>query len=137
LEGIIIEAGVVIVAHGSSLPESKEVYEEIAAKASERSGREVKVGYMRHWSPTIAEAVHYFVDKGFKKVIIVPLFLVPGHHVVNDIPHLLGQMNGDALEPGEKTPKIPDDVEIICTSHIGADDRLADVVVDRVKEASK
>ncbi len=113
------------------------MYEEIAAKASERSDMEVKVGYMRHWKPTIAEAVHHFVEKGLKKIIIVPLFLVPGHHVVNDIPHLLGQINGNSTELGGENLKIPDDVELICARHIGADDRLADVVVDRVEEVMK
>jgi sirohydrochlorin ferrochelatase len=132
-----IEAGVVIVAHGSALSESKEVYSEIASKAREKSGLEVKVGYMKHWKPTIAEAVQSFVEKGMKRIIIVPLFFVPGLHVTNDIPLLLGLKDGEMPDFGYGRLKLPDDVEIIYARHIGADDRLADVVVDRVKEVMR
>ncbi|MFQ5815851.1 MAG: CbiX/SirB N-terminal domain-containing protein [Candidatus Hydrothermarchaeaceae archaeon] len=123
-----------MVAHGSSLPESKVVYKEIAIRAGEKSGMEVKVGYMKHWKPTIAEAVQYFVEKGLKKIIIVPLFFVPGQHVANDIPRILGLKEGDPPEFGYGKLNLPDDVEIVYARHIGADDRLAQVVVDRVKE---
>lgn len=130
-----MKAGVVMVVHGSSLPESKAVYNEIAVKASAKSGMEVKVGYMKHWKPTIAEAVGYFVDKGLKKIIVVPLFFVPGLHVTDDIPLLLGLKEGKLPDFGSEKPKIPGDVEVIYAQHIGADERLAEMVVDRAKEA--
>ncbi len=125
-----MEPSVVLVVHGSALPESGSIYKEIAAKASEKSGMRVVVGYMKHGRPTIAEAVASLVEEGIKKIVIVPLFFVPGLHVVDDIPHLLGLKRG-----GSNTIKFPKDVDIIYARHIGADDRLAEVVVDRVREA--
>lgn len=127
--------GVVIIGHGSRLPESRGIYEEIARKTEEKSGLQVRVGYMKHWRPTFTEAVRSFIEEGFKRVIVVPLFFVPGLHVQEDIPILLGIKEGEVPEFGYEKITIPEDVEVIYARHIGADERLAEVVMDRVQEA--
>lgn len=132
-----VKTGIVIIGHGSRVPESRGIYEEIARKAAEKSGLMVKIGYMKHWRPTFIEAVKGFVKEGVKRVVIVPLFLLPGLHVKEDIPVLLGLKEGKAPEFGYERISVPRDVEIIYAQHIGADDRLADVVLDRVREALK
>lgn len=129
-----MKTGIVIVGHGSRLAESKGIYEEIARKVREKSRIEAQVGYMKHWKPTIAETVNALVEKGIKKIVIVPLFLLPGLHVSEDIPVLLGLKEGELPEFGYGKIKIPGNVAILYARHIGADDRLAEVVLDRVKE---
>lgn len=126
---------IIIVGHGSRLSESRGIYEEIARKTAKKSGFEVRVGYMKHWKPTIKEAIYSLVEKGIKKIVIVPLFLLPGLHVTDDIPVILGIKNGKLPEFGYGKISVPDGVEIRYAKHIGADERLADVVLDRVKEA--
>lgn len=132
-----MRTGIVIIGHGSRVPESKGIYEEIARKTEEKSGLMVRVGYMKHWRPTFTEAVRGFIEDGVKKVVVVPLFLLPGLHVQEDIPVLLGLKEGEVPEFGYEKIRIPKDVEVIYARHIGADDRLAGVVLDRVKEALK
>ncbi len=127
--------GIIIVGHGSRVPESKMVYEEIARMVGERSGMKVQVGYMKHWEPNFTKAINTFIREGAKKLIVVPLFFLPGTHVREDIPVLLGLKEGEVPEFGYDRIELPDDVEIIYTKHIGADERLADVVLDRVKDA--
>lgn len=129
--------GVVIIGHGSRVPESRGIYEKIAKKTEELSGFKVRVGYMKHWRPTFTEAVKSFIEEGVKRVVVVPLFFVPGLHVKDDIPILLGLKEGNAPEFGYEKMTIPEDVEVIYARHIGADERLAAVVLDRVKEAIK
>ncbi|MFQ5976013.1 MAG: CbiX/SirB N-terminal domain-containing protein [Candidatus Hydrothermarchaeales archaeon] len=129
--------GIVIVGHGSSTKESRGIYEEIAKKTSEKSEYEVQVGYMKHGRPTLIEAVNRFVKNGVKKIIIVPLFLLPGLHVREDIPVLLGLKEGETPAFGYDRVEVPEDVEILYANHIGADDRLADVVLDRALEVLK
>ena len=129
--------GVVIIGHGSRLPESKGIYEEIARKTEEKSGLRVRVGYMKHWRPTFTEAVRGFIEEGFKRIVVVPLFFLPGMHVKEDIPVLLGLKEGEVPEFGYEKITIPEGVEVIYARHIGADGRLADVVMDRVQEAMK
>lgn len=128
------KTAIVIVGHGSRVAESRGIYEEIARKVREKSGIEAQVGYMKHWKPTIAETISTMVEKGIKKIVTVPLFLLPGLHVTDDIPVLLGLKEGELPEFGYGKIKTPKGVEILYAGHIGADDRLADVVLDRVKE---
>lgn len=122
---------IVLVVHGSRIPESKRVYEELAKKVERRAGCEVEIGYMMHWQPTIEEAVNSFVKKGVKKIVMVPLFFVPGLHVTKDIPALLGLSESEE----QKKIELPEDVEIIYTQPFGEDERLVDVVLDRAREA--
>ncbi len=132
-----MKTGIVIVGHGSRTKESIGIYEEIARITSEKSDLDVQVGYMKHGRPTLIEAVEGFIENQVKKIIIVPLFLLPGLHVKEDIPILLGMKEGLTPEFGYDKVDVPDDVEIIYAKHIGADERLADVVIDRIEEANK
>ncbi len=127
--------GIIIIGHGSKVPESKMVYEEIARMVGERSGMKVQVGYLKHWEPNFTKAINAFIREGAKKLIVVPLFFLPGTHVKDDIPVLLGLKEGEVPEFDYDRIELPDDVEIIYTKHIGADERLADVVLDRVRSA--
>jgi sirohydrochlorin ferrochelatase len=126
--------GVVLVGHGSRLPQSKRVYEEIARIAQEKSGLDIRVGYMKHWRPTLAEAIKSFIEEGKKKIVIVPVFLLPGLHVVEDIPVLLGLKEGKSPEFGYEKIRVPEGVEVLYANSLGADERMADIVLDRIKE---
>jgi sirohydrochlorin ferrochelatase len=126
--------GVVLVGHGSRLPQSRRVYEEIARITQEKSGLDIRVGYMKHWRPTLAEAIRSFVEEGKKKIVIVPVFLLPGFHVVEDIPVLLGLKEGKSPEFGYEKVKVPEGVEVLYANSLGADERMADIVLDRIKE---
>ncbi len=132
-----MKTGIVIVGHGSRAKESRGIYEEIARLTGQKSEYEVQVGYMKHGRPTLIDAVNNFVETGVKKIIIVPLFLLPGLHVQEDIPILLGLKEGETPEFGYDRVKVPEDVEILYANHIGADERLAEVVVDRIKDVLK
>ncbi len=125
----------VIVGHGSRVRETVGIYETIARLASESSGYEVRVGYMKHHRPNLVEAVEGLIAEGYRRIVVVPLFIVPGLHVRDDIPVLLGKKDGHVPEFGYSKVRAPEDVEIVYADAIGADPRLAEVVVDRVRKA--
>lgn len=127
---------VIVVGHGSRLPETKEVYEYTARLAGELLGMPAKAAYMKHWKPSIYEAVTQAIEAGYKRIVVVPLFLLPGLHVSEDIPIILGLKQGKT-EESDRIVEAPEDVEIIYTPNIGADRRLAEIVADRVREALK
>ena len=130
-----MKTGVVIVGHGSRLKETRGIYEAIAGIVQASSGYEVRVGYMKHHRPNLVEAVQSLIDDGFKRIVVVPLFIVPGLHVREDIPVLLGKKEGEVPEFGYSRVSAPEDVEILYAEAIGADPRLAEVVLDRVARA--
>jgi sirohydrochlorin ferrochelatase len=113
--------GVILVGHGSKLSQSREIYEKIAKKAKEKCGMDFRVGYIKHWHPTLEESINSMVREGKKKIVVVPVFLLPGMHVTS-IPAIINEINS------------AHNVEIIYAKHLGVDDRLVDVVIDRVKE---
>jgi len=145
----------VLVGHGSRLPYSKEIVSEIAEKIREKNIYPIiEVGMMEFNEPTIPQAINSAVEKGAKKIIVVPVFLAHGNHTKRDIPKILGIYEGDDEtehhhEHGEgcehhhhhhhhhhhDTEKIelPEDVEIIYREPMGADDRVVDIVLDRAQ----
>lgn len=129
-----MKTGLVLVGHGSRAPESLGVYEEIADLVEGSSDYVVKVGYMKHGRPNIIEALRQLIEEGVKRIVVVPLFILPGLHVQEDIPVLLGLKDGEAPDFGYGRIRVPDDVDILYASHIGADERLAEVVLDRARE---
>lgn len=127
------KTAIVVVGHGSRLPETKEVYEGMAELAAGKSGYQVKVGYMKHWKPSIYEAVTDYIDNGYKRIVVVPAFLLKGLHVTDDIPIILGLKEG-RTDDGSPIVQCPPDVEILYGNNLGVDERLADIIIDRAEE---
>jgi sirohydrochlorin cobaltochelatase len=128
------KTGIVVVGHGSRIPVTKEVYEGVVEIADRKSSYTVRVAYMKHHEPNLIEAVQGLINEGFKRIVVVPLFLLPGLHVTEDIPILLGLREGEVPEFGYQKLEVPEDVQILYANHVGADERLADIVLDRAEE---
>ncbi len=144
----------VLIGHGSRLPYSKEIVSSIAEKIKEKNLYPIiEVGMMEFNEPTIPQAIKSAVEKGAKKIIVVPVFLAHGNHTKRDIPKILGIYDGEDESEHHhhdhehshdhehnhhhhhhhdtEKVELPDDVEIIYREPMGADDRIVDVVIDR------
>ncbi|HEU5177423.1 MAG TPA: CbiX/SirB N-terminal domain-containing protein [Burkholderiales bacterium] len=78
--------GIVLFAHGSREPEWAQPFERIASRLS--ATFLVELAYLERMRPTLEEAVTALVNKGAKRIRIVPLFLGAGGHARNDLPKL-------------------------------------------------
>ncbi len=136
-----------MVGHGSRLPYSRQVVEKIAEYVEEMGDFEtVEVGFMELCEPTIQEAVKRAAESGADKIVVVPVFLAHGVHTKRDIPRMLGlepewEDDGDDHEHHhhhhhhrDYTP-VDVDAEIVYTEPLGADPRIAEIIIDRIKEA--
>ncbi|MCQ6253999.1 sirohydrochlorin nickelochelatase [Methanocaldococcus sp.] len=137
----------VLVGHGSRLPYSKELLVKLAEKIKEKNIFPiVEIGLMEFNEPTIPQAVKKAIERGAKKIIVVPVFLAHGIHTTRDIPKMLGLIEDDNGHHEEEHHhghhhhhhhheheklEIPEDVEIIYREPIGADDRIVDIIIDR------
>ncbi len=140
----------VLLGHGSRLPYSKQIVGDIAEKIKERNIYDVvEIGMMEFNEPTIPQAINKVIEKGAKKIIVVPVFLAHGNHTKRDIPTILGMLKEEEHEHhhnnnGEcghghhhhhhhhgEPMDLPEDVEIIYREPLGADDRIVDIVLDR------
>jgi sirohydrochlorin ferrochelatase len=99
----------VLAAHGSTDPRFGEVVEAIAAQLCRlRPELDVRVGYLDHGPPSIADVVD-------ESCIVVPLLLSGGYHVRVDIPE---QAKG-----------------CVVAGAVGPDQLLASALADRLREA--
>src|SRR4051812_13063006 len=82
---------IIIVDHGSRLPQSNEMLEEIAWLFSKRFSEKydvVEPAHMELAEPSIGTAYFNCVQRGADRIIVAPLFLGPGKHWSYDIPRL-------------------------------------------------
>lgn len=115
----------IILGHGSRAQEANQGLKELTSLVKSKMNTElVFPAYMGFSKPSLEDVVGEIVNKGIKKIILMPFFLYRGIHLQEDIPKKienLKQVHGN-------------DLDIIFANHLGVDDRIADIVVDRIKE---
>jgi len=123
-----MKAGIVVLGHGSraSVSEANKVVFQVSALIEERVGHDlVETAIMNRDSglQTIDEAVRKLAARGVTKITVVPMFLANGVHIQQDIPEELAELRREI--PG---------VVIDLAGHIGADPRIADILLERIRE---
>ncbi len=120
---------IIIAGHGSPKKDANNI-EQVAALLHNMmhpgcSDDCVRVAYLQFEQPDIMEAIKSCVRDRAKKVIIHPYFLSRGMHVTSDIPAIINDAKGKY--PG---------VEFIYTEPLGIHNKMAEVVLERIKTAS-
>lgn len=86
-----MKTAIIIVDHGSRLPASNQLLEEVSALFASRFAQLydiVEPAHMELAEPSIATAYHKAVERGATQVVVCPFFLGPGKHWTADIPRL-------------------------------------------------
>jgi sirohydrochlorin ferrochelatase len=119
-----MNTGYVILGHGSRAKEAAETLQAIVNMVKEDLKSEwVSSAYMGFSQPNLEEAVAKFVAGGCSKIVIMPFFLYKGIHLQKDIPEKIEKL--EEKYNGQATFSL--------TSHLGADKRLAKIVLDRIR----
>ncbi len=83
------EKAIILVDHGSRLDEANQVLEEIAARVQSRlPEHHVQPAHMELAEPSVEQAFALCTDRGANEIIVIPYFLGPGKHSIEDIPRL-------------------------------------------------
>ncbi len=116
---------ILLVDHGSVKAEANELLEEIV-RLVERIAPDyhVEAAHMELAPPDIADAVAACVKAGSTDITVMPYMLAPGRHSTDDIPRM-------ALEAAERH----EGVRVRVSEPLGADSRLAEVILARVEAA--
>ncbi|MDO5851065.1 MAG: sirohydrochlorin nickelochelatase [Methanobacteriaceae archaeon] len=143
------DTGILLIGHGSRLPYGKQVISEIADKYRNTTNINVEVGFMELAEPNIPTAFNKLAKTGVNKIIVTPVFLAHGVHTKRDIPTILGLEALEIEKPehehnhehhhhhhhhDETEEKIEFDGEIIYTEPLGADDKIVEIVDERISE---
>ncbi|WP_338600953.1 CbiX/SirB N-terminal domain-containing protein [Sulfolobus tengchongensis] len=121
--------GVLLVLHGSKIPEWKNVGIKYAEYLSKHFDL-VEFGFLEFNTPTLSEALNNLLNKGADKIIVVPLLFATGTHFKRDIPKLLG-----IKEDSKKIRYLNREIEIIIADPLGFDEKIGEVLVKRVHDA--
>ena len=121
--------GVLLVLHGSRLPEWKDVGIKYAKYLSKYFDL-IEFGFIEFNTPTLREALETLVNKGADTIVVVPLLFAAGAHFKRDIPKLLG-IKDNIIENKDKK------IKIIIADPLGFDEKIGEVLIKRINEAYK
>ena len=117
-----------LVAHGSRMTTSNDTVAALAEKLQPRLAdygfEAIKHAFLELSAPSIPEGVKALVDDGATQVVVLPYFLAPGTHVVDDVPELINAAK--AQYPS---------VSFIVTSHLGGVDGMMDLILSNASKA--
>ncbi|MCP4266130.1 MAG: cobalamin biosynthesis protein CbiX [Candidatus Brocadiaceae bacterium] len=120
-----IKTGVIVLAHGSKVRTGNEgLFKIVEILRSMGKWDMVEAGFLQLAKPGLTEVVDDLIDRGAKRVVVMPLLLFSGNHVLKDIPE----------EIDNERKKYPE-VEFCYAKNIGADERIALIASDRIEEA--
>jgi len=114
--------GYIVLGHGSKVNETVEILKSIKSCFEARLQSEnVRYAALQFNEPSLPETIAEFANTGVTEIVVLPLFLMDGNHVREDIPDIIKR-------EAEKFPSL----SITVADHIGADSRITDILLDRV-----
>jgi precorrin-8X/cobalt-precorrin-8 methylmutase len=120
-----IKTGVIVLAHGSKVRTGNEgLFTIVEMLRAMGKWDMVEAGFLQLAKPGLTEVVDDLIGRGAKRVVVMPLLLFSGNHVLKDIPE----------EIDNERKKYPE-VEFCYAKNIGADERIALIASDRIEEA--
>jgi sirohydrochlorin ferrochelatase len=119
-----MKTAILLMAHGSRIPEANDAVHAIAAMAKEMTGCEiVEVSFREQHLPNIQQGIDACVAQGASRVLLLPYFLFVGAHVREDLP-------AEMAEAKKRYPR----VEFAMGKHLGVHRKLAEIVAERIGE---
>ena len=119
--------GVLVIAHGSRAKETEATLESVLSMVKTKLPAQpeilIECAFMEFSERTVEKGVSALTANGVTEIKIVPYFLFMGIHLKEDIPNMVA-------ECAENFPG----VKITMGEPLGVDERLADIIVDRIKD---
>ena len=121
---VAVNTGIVIFAHGSSVPSANEAVRVVAEAAATAGAFEhVETAFLEA-RPNLDEAVARLADSGVRRILVVPYFLTLGIHLQRDLPAIVEQLS-----------RAHQNVEIRVTAPLDGHPALMQVLLDRAHTA--
>ena len=117
-----------LVAHGSRVESSNNAVVELVTKLrpqlAEYGFDAITHAFLELTTPTIQEGIQALVGKGADQLVVLPYFLAPGTHVIDDLPELMAVAKGAHPE-----------VSFTVMPHLGGFDGIIDLILDSARSA--
>ena len=120
-----MKTGIIVLAHGSKIKSGNEGLFKIVKMLREMGKWDtVEACFLQLAVPAFTDVVKKIVERGVNNIVVMPLLLFSGNHVMKDIP-----------EEIEIEKRRYPDVKFYYASNLGADKRIAQIAADRIEEA--
>ena len=117
-----MKTAILLMAHGSRIPEANVAVHEIAGMVKKMSGYDiVEVSFREQHAPNIQKGIDACVAQGAERILLIPYFLYMGAHVLEDLP-------AELEEARQRYPQ----VDMAMGRHLGVHQKLAEIVVERI-----
>lgn len=126
--------GLLLVGHGSRLQYNKDLITTTANLMKDTTDEYlIKSCFLEYSSPTVPEGLDAMREEDLELLVVVPLFLAKGIHILRDIPKLLGIESGNyrgtfILSSGKEIP-------VVYAEPIGIDPLLAKLMLKNAENA--
>jgi glutamate-1-semialdehyde 2,1-aminomutase len=115
--------GILVIAHGSRAKETEATLEAVLSMVKIKMPETpMECAFMEFSDRTVEKGVSALVAQAVTEIRVVPYFLFMGIHMKEDIPNMVAECA--AHHPG---------VKITMAEPFGVDERLADMLIDRIK----
>jgi len=115
---------ILVVAHGSRAKETESTLEAILSMVRVKlPDIDIEYAFMEFSDRTVEKGIRALAEKGAREIKVVPYFLFMGIHIQEDIPEIVA----------ESAANFPH-IKITIGEHLGVDERLADILVDIIKD---
>jgi sirohydrochlorin cobaltochelatase len=126
--------GLLLVGHGSRLQYNKDLITATANLMRETTGEYlIQSCFLEYSSPTVPEGLDAMREEDLDLLVVVPLFLAKGIHVLRDIPKLLGLESGRYR--GSFTLASGKEIPVVYAEPIGIDPLLAKLMLKNAENA--
>lgn len=120
------DQAIILLGHGSRVPEAGRNMEKIAAGLRSKYGYKiVEVCYMSRLGPHFPETIARCAEMGATDIMVIPYFLHDGLHLILDIPEMMQEIAADYPH-----------VKLVLGRNLGFDEVLVDLVERRIEESS-
>lgn len=122
-----MKKAILLVGHGSRRDEANAALftlQEMIAKKQPQIL--VASAFLQFAEPTLTQAMSQLSDQSVEDVTVVPVFLYEGIHIKEDLPEMLSA-------EADRYPGI----RIVLAPILGIDERMAEIVMDRVQAAPR
>jgi sirohydrochlorin cobaltochelatase len=113
--------GYILLSHGSKVKESNDASKNVL-KELKKSLKNVELAFLELAEPDFQSAVKSLKESGVSHIKVLPLFLAPGKHVREDVPHLCEMFSKEY------------EIEISVLEHIGANDGYVKLIKDILEQ---
>ena len=120
-----MKRALLLIAHGSPRPEANNPLRQAMVDIEKQKLFDlVSIAFLECNEPDIDSGLEEIICRGAEEIVIVPCFLHPGNHVVNDLPEIL-----------EVVMHRHPDVQLKLSPFLGSSSRITDILALRAEDA--